>query len=73
MKSIEITNEVKVTAEEKQIVSRLAMGDQGDEIRRHIRMAPGTFANLLKDMRLKYGCRNTTHLVAFFLRNNLID
>ena len=73
MKSIEVINEVKITAQEKQIVLMLANGLQGDDVRRKINMAPGTFANVLKDMRLKYGCLNTTHLVAYFLRNQIIQ
>ena len=70
--SIEITKEVEVTADEKNIISLLADGEQGDNVRRQIKMAAGTFANLLKDMRTKYGCKNTTHLVAYFLREGII-
>jgi len=73
MKSIEINKEVDITTQEKKIVSMLADGMQGDEVRRKINMAPGTFANVLKDMRLKYGCLNTVHLVAYFLRNQIIQ
>ncbi len=73
MKSIEVTNEVTITTKEKQIISRLANGEQGDQIRKSLGIPQGTFANILKDMRLKYGCLNTTHLVAYFLREGIIN
>ena len=70
---IEVTSEVSVMPMEKQIIELLSNGTKADDIRKHIKMAAGTFANLLKDMRLKYGCKNTTHLVAYFLRNQIIQ
>jgi len=68
MKSIEIS----VTADEKTIVSRLANGETADKIRRELRIPQGTFAVTLKAMREKFDVKNTTELVALFLRENII-
>jgi len=68
MKSIEI----QVTPEEKTIVSRLANGETADKIRQELEIAQGTFAIQLKAMREKYDVKNTTELVALFLRENII-
>ena len=68
MKSIEIL----VTADVKTIVTRLANGELADNIRRDLKIAQGTFAVQLKAMRDKYDVKNTTELVALFLRENII-
>lgn len=68
MKSIEIA----VTPEEKTIVSRLANGETADKIRQELEIPQGTFAITLKAMREKYDVKNTTQLVALFLRENII-
>jgi DNA-binding CsgD family transcriptional regulator len=68
MKSIEIS----VTQEEKTIVSRLANGEKADNIRRELKIAQGTFAMQLLAMRSKYNVKNTTQLVALFIRENII-
>jgi DNA-binding CsgD family transcriptional regulator len=68
MKSITI----EITQDEKTIVSRLANGESGDSIRRDLRIPQGTFAINLKAIRDKFGVKNTTELVALFLRENII-
>ena len=68
MKSIEIS----VTPEEKTIVSRLTNGETADKIRQELAIPQGTFAITLKAMREKYDVKNTTELVALFLRENII-
>jgi len=68
MKSIEIS----VTQEEKTIVSRLANGEKADNIRKDLKIAQGTFAMQLLAMRSKYNVKNTTQLVALFIRENII-
>ena len=69
MKSIEIT----ITAEEKLIISRLSKGDQAEKVGFDLGYQKGTFATKMKEIRAKYGCHNTTHLVAYFLRNQIIQ
>jgi len=68
MKSITI----EITQDEKTIVSRLANGETGDSIRQDLDIKQGTFAIQLKAMREKYDVKNTTELVALFLRENII-
>ena len=68
MKSIEIS----VTTDEKTIVSRLANGEKADNIRKDLKIAQGTFAMQLLAMRSKYNVKNTTQLVALFIRENII-
>ena len=69
MKSIEIA----ITAEEKTIVSRLSKGEQAEIVGNDLGYVKGTFATKMKEIRAKYGCSNTTHLVAYFLRNQIIQ
>jgi DNA-binding CsgD family transcriptional regulator len=69
MKSIEIA----ITTEEKTIVSRLSKGDQAQEIGKELGYPQGTFATKLKEIRAKYGVNNTVQLVAYFLREGIIN
>ena len=66
------SREISVTPEEKTIVFRLASGETADKIRQELEIPQGTFAITLKAMREKYGVKNTTELVALFLRENII-
>ncbi len=70
--TIEVTNEVKITEEHKTIVSRLSNGEKGEVIGLQLGYRQGTFAFKLRELRIKYGCINTTHLVAYFLREGII-
>jgi DNA-binding CsgD family transcriptional regulator len=69
MKSIEIA----ITPEEKTIVSRLSKGEQAEHIGTDLGYPKGTFATKMQQIRLKYGCLNTVHLVAYFLREGIIS
>ena len=69
MKSIEID----ITQEEKQIVKKLSNGEQAELVGKELGFSSGTFANKMKEIRRKYGCLNTTHLVAYFLREGIIN
>ena len=63
---------VPITQEEKAIVSRLADGEQAEEIGKDLGYVSGTFAGRMKDMRIKFGAKNSVHLVAIFLRQGII-
>jgi len=65
--------EIAITTEEKLIVSRLSKGDQAEKIGFDLGYAKGTFATKMQQIRGKYGCYNTPHLVAYFLRNQIIQ
>ena len=73
MKEVTVKNRVEVTPEEKSIVLRLSKGDPAQNIAADLGHPPGTFANILRDIRLKYGCKNTTQLVGLFLREGIIN
>lgn len=63
---------VEITAQEKEIVYRLADGEVAEEIGKSLGYVSGTFAGLMKEMRIKFGAKNSVHLVAIFFRQNII-
>ncbi len=63
---------VEITAQEKEIVSRLSDGEQLEEIGKDLGFVSGTFAGRMKEMRIKFGAKNSVHLVATFLRQSII-
>jgi DNA-binding CsgD family transcriptional regulator len=69
MKSIEIN----ITTEEKQIASRLANGEKSEQIGVSLGYKPNTFAARLKEIRVKYDCKNSLQFVAYFLREGIIS
>ena len=65
--------EIAITSEEKTIVSRLSKGEQAELIGKDLGYPKGTFATKMQQIRAKYSALNTTHLVAYFLRNQIIQ
>ena len=61
------------TKKDKQIITMLKNGMNGEEVADKIGVNKNTFAFSLKVLRSKYQCKNTVQLVAFFIENNLID
>lgn len=66
--------EVELTPSEKEIklVKMLSDGVNQDSIAETIGQNKFTMATELSILRQRYQCKNSTHLVAFFLRNGLI-
>lgn len=66
--------EVELTPSEKEIslVKMLSDGINQDSIAEAIGQNKFTMATELAALRQRYQCKNSTHLVAFFLRNGLI-
>lgn len=64
---------VVATEEEKQWVSLLATGQKANEVADKLGLNKNTFAYHLRFLRAKFQCQNTIQLVAYFLRNKIID
>lgn len=64
---------VVATDEEKEWVKYLATGEKANDIADKLGINRNTFAYHLRFLRTKYQCQNTIQLVAFFLRNKIID
>jgi len=73
MEGSSINTTVTVTEEEKKWVKRLSKGESARKIAKGIKMNYNTFAYKLNSLRDKFDCKNTGELIAFFLRNKLID
>ena len=73
MKEVTVKNTVEVTQEEKTIVLKLSKGEKAENIGKYLGHPAGTFATMLRDIRLKYGCANSVELVAYFLRQGIIN
>jgi len=69
--SINVT--VVVSEEEKGWVRSLSQGKSARKIAETIPMNYNTFAYRLNSLREKLECKNTGELIAYFLRNKLID
>lgn len=66
------TQTVKVSGFEKTVVKLLSDGSTITETANHVNKNRNTLATDIRFMHAKYGVKNSTHLVAYFLRNNLI-
>lgn len=64
---------VAATEEEKKWVALLATGEKANEIADKIGLNRNTFAYHLRFLRTRFQCQNTIQLVAYFLRNKIID
>lgn len=64
---------VVATEEEKQWVRLLATGERANLIADKLGLNKNTFAYHLRFLRTKFQCQNTIQLVAYFLRNKIID
>lgn len=64
---------IDVTQEEKKWVKMLADGMTAQEISGELDINQNTFSGNINLMRIRLGCKNTTNLVALFLRNKLIE
>ncbi len=73
MKVKEITQKTAVTLDEKAILQRLSNGERTEIVAQEFELSISTFATRLREMRIKYKCENTTHLVAYFLRKGIIN
>lgn len=73
MKGSSISIIISVTAEEKGWVQLLSNGKSARKIAEAIPMNYNTFAYKLNSLREKFDCKNTGELIAYFLRNKLID
>lgn len=61
------------TNDEKEMVRLLADGMKGNKMANALKINENTLAFNLAVLRGKYDCKNSIQLVAFFLRNKLID
>lgn len=64
---------VKVSDDEKRWLVLLAEGKSTEDVANEIGMRPGTFAYRLNLLRAKLGCDNMASLIAFAVRNKLIE
>lgn len=64
---------VVATEEEKQWVRLLASGEKATDIADKLGLNRNTFAYHLRFLRTKFQCQNSIQLVAYFLRNKIID
>ena len=64
---------VVATEEEKQWVALLATGEKANDVADKLGLNRNTFAYHLRFLRTKFQCQNTIQLVAYFLRNKIID
>ncbi|HBH49696.1 MAG TPA: DNA-binding response regulator [Bacteroidales bacterium] len=64
---------VSLSAKELEIVKYLAQGFSNDEIAEKIFLSAKTIANYRNNMLQKTGCKNSTNLVFYAIKNNLIQ
>ena len=64
---------VVATEEEKKWVTLLATGEKANDVADKLGLNRNTFAYHLRFLRTKFQCQNTIQLVAYFLRNKIID
>lgn len=61
------------TDEDKELVRLLADGNSGSKIAELLKSNENTVAFNLSVIRKKFNCRNSISLVAYFLRNKIIE
>ncbi len=69
----EVRTKAEITEDERKIVLRLSKGEIPIKIAADLGLNHNTFASVLREMRHKYNCVNTTHLVSYFFRNGIIN
>lgn len=73
MEGSSVNTTVTVTEDEKNWVKRLSKGESARQVAKGIKMNYNTFAYRLTSLRDKFQCKNTGELIAFFIRQKLID
>lgn len=68
-----IDHKVPILKEDKELVSMLADGMKGNQIAEKLRITENKLASELMILRAKFNCKNSLNLVAYFLRNKIID
>jgi DNA-binding CsgD family transcriptional regulator len=63
----------EVSNEEKQIVRLLLSGKKTEEIAKVVGIKPENIATKLREIRIKYGCKNSVELAGYFLREGIIN
>jgi len=66
-------NSKVLSKQEIEIVQGLADGQKANRLARQLKISEERLAVILSHLRLEYNCENSTHLVAYFLRNKLIQ
>lgn len=61
------------TEQDVKIVTLVASGMKHEDIADELETTTNTLAMALAVVRQKYNCKNSAEMVAFFLRNGLID
>lgn len=64
---------ILVSDRDKKMVKMLADGESGVKIAKTFSVNKNTLATQMAELRKKMGCKNSTHLVAYFFKNGLID
>ena len=72
-KTSKVEMELNVTEREKELVSLLTEGKTAPKTAAKAGTNESSLAAELSKIRAKYDCDNSIQLVAFFLRNKLID
>lgn len=67
------TNTIIVSERDKAIVVLLAEGNRTNEIKEALQMNLRTLESVIDRMRRTYGCATREQLVAFFIRNKIIE
>ncbi len=62
-----------LSQQEISIVQGLADGHKANRLARELRISEEKLAVILSHLRMEYNCENSTHLVAHFLRNKIIE
>lgn len=65
--------ELSITSEDRELVKMLADGKSAKAIAKSKKVNYNTFAFNLSILKSKCGSPNTNNLIAYFLRNKLID
>jgi len=65
-------NKVIVSDQEIEMIEMFSNGKPASEVARELKVVPRTIEGYLAKLRFEFACRNTTQLVATFLRKNLI-
>lgn len=67
------TRTVIVSERDKAIVELLSNGNRTSEIKEALNMNQRTLESVIDKMRRLYGCATREQLVAFFIRNKIIE
>lgn len=67
------TQIIVVSDRDKEMVKMLSAGMKGNQIAKALKTNENTLAFELNQLRTKFGCLNSTALVAYFIREKLID